>query len=139
LLMNAQAGPINGFNAYRKATGPCDRMAMSPTPGDGHFNLMLAGKTMLATPDSGYKLTSIGRTCMLVDGKGQYGDIGYPMSISDFIYRGQEIQTAHWNSQTNEGHMRMWLQPSYNESSGVVFYTRDFFIKPKSLRVRDRV
>jgi hypothetical protein len=138
LLLSAQVGPWSGYHAYRYAQGPCDRMGMSPTPGDGHFSLTLEGKLILCSPDSGYKLQSCGRTCMLVDGKGQYGDIGYPMSIPSFEQRGQEIEFGRFDPATQTSHTRFKLAPSYPEESGVLIYTRELILKGKTLTVRDR-
>ncbi len=138
LLLSAQVGPWSGYHAYRYAQGPCDRMGMSPTPGDGHFSLTLGGKLLLCSPDSGYKLQTIGRTCMLVDGKGQYGDIGYPMSIPSFEQRGQEIEFGRFDEATQTSHARFKLTPSYPDELGVLAYTRELILKGNTLTVRDR-
>jgi hypothetical protein len=138
LILSAQVGPWSGYHAYRYAQGPCDRMGMSPTPGDGHFSLTLDGKLILCSPDSGYKLTSIGRTCMLVDGKGQYGDIGYPMSIPSFEQQGQEIEFGRFDEASQTAHTRFKLAPSYTKDQGVLIYTRELILKGKTLTVRER-
>ena len=85
-------GPYCGFNADRRTYGACDRLGLAP--GKGHFVLQIDGVPLLCTPDSGYKLQSVTRTCLLIDGRGQYGDIGYPMSIPSKRHRGEQISNT---------------------------------------------
>ena len=40
VTLSVVCGPFAGYNAYRKAQGPCDRMSMAP--GAGHFTLSSA-------------------------------------------------------------------------------------------------
>ena len=126
-----RCGPWIGYHAYRHAPGPCDRMGTAP--GAGHFMLARGHKHLLATPESGYRLRSILRSCLLVDGKGQYGDIGYPMSIPSWLDRGEEIQFAQ------PGWVRLNLAPAYPAELQMAHYTRDFFIHPDRLVCRDHV
>jgi hypothetical protein len=129
--------PYAGYHAYRHATGPCDRMGAAP--GEGHFELRRGGTALLATPDSGYALQSAIRSCLLIDGKGQYGDIGYPMSIPSKIHRGEEIEYARWDEKTQAGAVRLHLTPAYPDAAKLANYTREFLITPRQIIVRDYV
>lgn len=137
--LSMQVGPSSGYHAYERAQGPCDRLAISPTPGDGHFTLTVGGKPLLATPDSGYRLSSSIRTCLLVDDCGQYGDIGYPMSIPSFAYQGQHIESVQQDPVSGVGDIKLNLQPSYPENLGVAAYTRAFYIAENKITVQDHV
>ena len=137
ITFSVRCGPWIGYHAYRQAQGPCDRMGIAP--GAGHFTLARGQNVLLATPDQGYKLRSIVRTCLLVDGKGQYGDIGYPMSIPSKLDRGEEIQFARWDEKTGTGWVRLNLAPAYPDEMGMASYTRDFHIYADRLVCRDRV
>lgn len=138
VTLSVRCGPFAGYNAYRKAQGPCDRMSMAP--GAGHFTLFLGADQRLASPDTGYSLTSAVRTCLLVDGRGQADDVGYPMSIPSRIDRGEEIVFARWDQATNTGWVRLNLAPAYPEDMGITVYTRDFLFYPgEKIICRDRV
>jgi hypothetical protein len=130
-------GPFSGFNAYQHAHWPCDRLGT--VPGEGHFLLAIEGVPLLCTPEISYKLQSISRTCLLIDGRGQYGDIGYPMSIPSKRHRGEQIREVRWDASANRGFVRLDLQPAYEESLGLTHYTRDFLFEPRRITVRDTV
>ncbi len=128
VTLTVRCAPFAGYHAYRQARGPCDRMSMSP--GAGHFTLALGAAMRLVTPDGGYKLQSALRTCLLVDSAGQYGDIGYPMSIPSKRDRGEEIVFARWNTEAQTGWIRLDLAPAYPEALGLTRYTRDLLLYP---------
>lgn len=138
VTLTVRCAPFAGYHAYRHARGPCDRMSMSP--GAGHFTLALGAAMRLVTPDGGYKLQSALRTCLLVDGAGQYGDIGYPMSIPAKRDRGEEIVFARWDAETQTGWIRLDLAPAYPDELGLASYTRDLLLYPgEKIICRDTV
>ncbi|MCX5661623.1 MAG: hypothetical protein NTW19_18250 [Planctomycetota bacterium] len=126
VVLAVRCGPWLGYHAQRKSPGPCDRMDMSI--GAGHFVVYLDGKPLLATPEGGYRLKTFLRSCLLVDGQGQVGDVGYPMSIPSFPHRGEEIETARLDAAGREGLIRLNLTRSYPASAGVAHYTRQFLV-----------
>lgn len=134
-----QCGPKLGYHAYRHAPGPCDRVGTQP--GDGHFTLRVGDRELLVSPDSRYSLRSNVRTCLLIDGQGQIGDIGYPMSIPSFIHPGQHISEFRWDETSGYGFVRLNLQPAYPEVLRLIRYTRDLhlFADQRKLIVRDQV
>ena len=134
-----RCGPWIGYHAYRSAQGPCDRMGMGVAPGAGHFMLARGHTHLLTSPDTGYKLRATVRSCLLVDGGGQYDDVGYPMSIPSKLDRGEEIQFAKWDDATQTGWVRLNLAPAYRDELQMAYYTRDFFIHPDRLVCRDQV
>jgi hypothetical protein len=138
VTLTVRCGTFAGYNAYRYAQGPCDRMGSAP--GAGHFTVTLGTAQRLMTPDSGYALTSALRTCLLVDGRGQDGDVGYPMSIPSLRDRGAEITFARWDAATHTGWIRLNLQPAYPDDLGLASYTRDLLLMPgREIVCRDRV
>ncbi len=136
LDFSLQCGPWCGYNAYRKATGPCDRMEVML--GKGHFTIALHGRPLILAAETGYRLSWQARNVMLVDEKGPAGDIGYPMSIPSYFYRGESIESADWNPETKTGRIRLNLQPAYPEETGMAAYTREFILLPgQSVLIRD--
>lgn len=124
LSLALRCGPWVGQHAWNAAPGPCDRMEVSLGP--GHFNLWLAGQSYLVSPDGGYRLRASVRNCLLIDDSGPYGDIGYPMSLPSWRWRGERIENAEWDEPSGTGMIRLNLQPAYAEEAGVVSYTREF-------------
>lgn len=130
-----RCGPWLGENAQRRATGPCDQMECRP--GMGHFTLFLHGEPVLASPESGYRLTSQTSSCLLIDGRGQIGDAGYPMSIPSQPHTGAKIESANWDA---TGQIRLNLQPSYPAELGVRQYVREFRLESgRRLVCRDHI
>ncbi|MHC4872208.1 MAG: hypothetical protein ACYTFY_10220 [Planctomycetota bacterium] len=138
LALALECGPNGGYTQYRNATGPCDRMGWIPDA--GHFTLKLDGKDLLCSPPGGYSLQTSLSSVLLIDGQGQIGDIGYPMSIPGKPYAGEEIESAVWHEDSHEGFVRLNLTPVYPEVAGLVRYTRDFLLNPDgSICCRDTV
>jgi hypothetical protein len=139
VTLSLRCGPWLGYHGYRQAQGPSDRLGLAP--GAGHFIVAIAGRPLLTTPDSGYRLHSALRSCLLIDGKGQRDDIGYPMSIPSKRHAGEEIQFARWDAATGIGWIRLNLAPVYPDDAGVVAYTRDFHVAAgqKQIVCRDAV
>lgn len=127
VTLTARCGPWLGYHAERVAKGPMDRMG--GTPGAGHFSVLIKGQSLLTTPEAAYSLRSAICTCLLINGKGQYGDIGYPMSIPDYRYRGEEIEVVYWDESSGSGVARFNLQPAYPDELGVAIYTRELIFK----------
>ena len=138
LTLCLTCGPWAGYNAYPKVRPETDRL--SGAPSQGHFVLYMDGEPRLVTPDAGYRLYSFLRSCMLVDGKGQRGDVGYPMSIPSYEHRGSRVVTTRWDPESGDGFVRLDLTPAYPEELDMLFYRRDFIIRGRGeLVVRDHV
>lgn len=133
-----RCGPYSGRHAYYASACSCDRLG--DAPGAGHFVLFLGGKPLLVTPDAGYRLNTFLRSCLLVDGRGQYGDVGYTMSIPRYPMRGEEIESVRWDAASRSGSVRLNLRPAYPEESGLALYTREFvFTGARRILCRDHV
>ncbi|MDF2718402.1 MAG: Heparinase II/III-like protein [Paenibacillus sp.] len=136
IVLSVKCGPSMGYNAYRRAAGPCDRLGLGPDA--GHFMIAVKGRPLLTTPDSGYSLQTGIRSCLLIDGAGQKDDIGYTMSVPSYRYAGEEIRTVHWDDANGSGRIRLDLTAAYPEPSGVTYYFREFIVeKGKPIVVRD--
>ncbi len=132
-----RCGPTNGHHAETTMTGPCDLMAF--TPDSGHFILARGNRPLLTTPDFGYCLHTAFRSCLLIDEKGQNGDVGYPMSIPSQPYRGGRIDTIRWDEAQAQLQVRLNLAVAYPPELGVAFYVREFTINTRGLWVQDEV
>jgi hypothetical protein len=137
IVFTTECGPWLGYHAYPIATNPCDRMVMSV--GAGHFILRRGATQLLTSAASGYALHTFTKSCLLIDNKGQYGDIGYPMSIPSMPHRGHAIESTRWDEATQTGIVRLHLTPAYPEEAGLAHYTREFLFAPRQLTVRDHV
>ncbi|MFH0964258.1 MAG: hypothetical protein V2A58_09630, partial [Planctomycetota bacterium] len=138
IVLALRYGLLCTRSAYRRTRCPCDRLA--DAPGAGHFALFVDGVPLLVTPDGGYRLHSSLRSCMLVDGKGQYGDVGYPMSIPDARKALEEVECLQWDDGRAEGRVRLNLRPAYPEELDLSHYTREFVITGgRRLICRDEV
>ncbi len=126
IIFSVRCGPWCGYNAYRKAPGPCDRMGLAP--GSGHFVLEIQGQPFLVEPEEGYRLHSNLRSCLLIDGTGQEGDIGYPMSIPGQFHHGEEIRRVEWRKEDSVAEVSLNLAPAYPKKAGVLHYSRDFIV-----------
>ncbi len=104
-LAVVKCGPCTSHNAYANATGNTDRLGFAPL--SGHFVYLHQGTRILSTADGGYRMyTGLGNT-MLVDGQGQRGDEGMPMSHPDMAYYGEAID------RTLDDGVSMNLTPAY--------------------------
>lgn len=138
VLLAAQVGPICGRTGYRNAPGPCDRLGGAP--GAGHFTLSIDGVPLLCSPEPGYRLKTFLRSVLLIDDEGQFGDIGYPMSIPSWKDRGESVEFARFDEATGRGRVRLDLAPAYAERTGVLHYSREFLVGPEpEVIVRDHV
>jgi hypothetical protein len=126
------------YSAHQRVTCVCDRLAISIFP--GHFDLYVGTTPMVVKAAGAYRLDSFLGNTLLVDGKGQYGDIGYPMSLSGYRYRGDRVQKVRWDEKTGHGFIRLELHPAYPEELGMVQYIRDIIVFPeKKIICRDFV
>ncbi len=137
-VLSVKCGPYASHTGESRATCPCD--LLGEAPGAGHFSLVIDGIPLLATPDGGYRLKTFLRSVLLVDDRGQHGDVGYPMSIPSWRHRGERIEVARFDEDTGRGLIRLDLQPAYDGELGLLVYTREFELCPRRrLVVRDRV
>ena len=138
LRFEVQCGPWLGQHAYAQSDNPCDRMCIQVGPGS--FTLGVGESEAVVHPDSRYALNTATRNSLLIDGRGQIGDIGYPMSIPAWIWRGERITAIRHDAATGHFHARLDLAPLYPPESGVITYTRDFLFTPGGpLLCRDRL
>ncbi|MFW6061034.1 MAG: hypothetical protein ACODAQ_12710, partial [Phycisphaeraceae bacterium] len=138
VVVSLQCGPPVSYHADRAARGPCDRLGGAPRA--GHFALFLGGEPMLATPVAGYRLHTFLGSCMLVDGQGQIGDIGYPMSIPSWVHPGHHIRAVRWDENAQRGIVQLDLAPAYPDELGVAFYVRELvFNGERRIVCRDHV
>jgi len=138
LRLEFQCGPWLGYHAYSKSDSPCDRMTMQVGPGS--FTLRVENKETIVHPDSNYALRSNTRNSLLINGSGQYGDIGYPMSLPSWRWRGEQLATLRANEASGELFARMDLAPLYPEAVGLLVYTRDLILTEEGMLIcRDRV
>jgi hypothetical protein len=138
VTLSLHSGPSCGYNAYRRARGPCDRMEMIMGP--GHFIVARHDKALLVTPDGGYRLKAFTRSCLALDGQNPHGDIGYPMSIPSFRHPGDEIEGVAWDKATGSGFIRLELTPAWPESAGLASYSREFLLEEgRRIVCRDKV
>ena len=108
----------------RQTELPCDRL--NGAPREGHFIIYKNTEPILSSPASGYRLNSKLGSCMLVDDQGQYGDIGYPMSIPSWKYRDARIVAASWNEKSGTGAVELKLHPAYPKKARMIRYMRTF-------------
>ena len=139
VTLSVKCGAPSSHSAHRKAQGPCDRLLYSV--GVGHFVLASGAHAVLNSPDTGYRLTAAQRSCLLIDGSGPHGDVGYPMSIPSWRHRGEEALFARWDEAREEGWIRLDLRPAYQDGLGMLRYHRDFILSPRLRQVvcRDQV
>lgn len=134
----AQCGPFSGYKNYSRLSGPCDRMSGSPLA--GHFSVLIGEKPMLATVEGSYRLSSSFGSTLLIDGRGQIGDIGYPMSIPSEPWHGESIRATRWDPATGAGFAELDLKPAYPQEAGIIVYTRAFhFQRNGGMICRDHV
>jgi hypothetical protein len=138
VVLSVKSGPPLGYNAYRRADGPCDRLGLGPDA--GHFMIAVKGRPLLVTPDGGYRLSTDIRSCLLIGGNGQRDNIGYPMSVPSYRYAGEDIRSASWSEAAERGRIRLDLAAAYPDEAGIAVYKREFFVeKGKPIRMRDHI
>lgn len=138
IVLSIKSGPSMGYNAYRRADGPCDRLGLGPDA--GHFMVAVKGRPLLVSPDTGYRLSTEIRSCLLIGGKGQKDDIGYTMSVPSYRYAGEDIRSVEWDEGAGKGRIRLDLAAAYPEEAGVAAYTREFWVETgKTVRIRDHI
>jgi len=105
-------------------------------PMEGHFALHLNGKAMVLTAEGGYRMSSDLGNSLLIDGRGGYGDISYPMGVPIMRTDAHFIEATHFDSAEERGYVRLNLGGLYPDAN-LDFYVREFFLSPDGLRVRD--
>jgi hypothetical protein len=88
-LLIAHCGPPVAHSSYPKLTCCNDRIVATPL--SGNFIFSHEGRPIIRTAEGTYRQESAIGNVLLVDGKGQKGDIGIPMCYPDFPYEGQSI------------------------------------------------
>lgn len=130
-----RAGSWTSIHANRAAPGPCDRMTVELAA--GHFQLMLRGHRVFVSPDTGYAIRAILRSGLWIDGRGQSGDIGYPMSIPASALDHGRVQAVEPDSEGHGRRAMLDLARSYDDDLGVLRYERSFEITPEHLVITD--
>lgn len=108
-------------------------------PSAGAFSVAVGREPLIQNAEGGYRSASQLSNVLLIDGQGQYGDCGYPMSVPIRTWQGQRIDVFQPNETGDRGMARMQLGPAYPEMLGVLRYERTFEFAPDTLRVRDVV
>jgi hypothetical protein len=112
---------------------------MIRNPSDGHVTVCVRGVPLIQNAEGGYRSGANLGNALLIDGKGQYGDCAYPMSVPMRRWRGQRIEFCRVNPDGRSGSARVNLGPAYPDEAGVLRYTRDIEFEPDRLRIRDTV
>ena len=112
---------------------------MMHNPSAGQFTVGVGGEALIQCAESGYRTQSRLANVLLADGKGQYGDVDYTMAVPMERWRGQRIQTWRYDTETENGFVRMNLAPAYPDELELLTYTRDFYFAHGELLVRDTV
>jgi hypothetical protein len=137
IIFEVRCGPRVGYHAEHHLICPCD--LSGSVPAEGHFTVHRGKDELIVAPDSGYALWTQTRNSLLIDGKGQHGDIGYPMSIPSKRHRGETIEHVDWVESTQTGLVRLNLTPAYDEETTLAHYTREFLFTPHDITIRDHV
>lgn len=134
-----RAGPVGGYHAFAHASGPCDRLGGPPT--EGHFRLARRGRPLFASPASPYFLHSGTGSILSINGRGQVGDIGYPMSLPAWNGPWGEIRLAQWEPREGRARIVVDLSRVYPPECGLLAYTREWVLEETSdsLRIIDRL
>ncbi len=125
----AVCGPPGGHSAHRNATSPCDRAYLAPMA--GHFILLDGDQLILRTAEGGYQMKTELGNVLLVNGGGQNGDIGMPMSYPDVEWSGEGFMQAE-----TQPAICCDLKPAY---AGMAAYTREIFFRNHEFFLRDEV
>ncbi|MCK5844068.1 MAG: heparinase II/III family protein, partial [Victivallales bacterium] len=108
-------------------------------PSSGAFSVAVGDEVLIQNAESGYRTGSELGNVLLVDGRGQIGDVGYPMGVPMRRWRGDRIQSWRTAEDGDGGFARLLLTAAYPDESGVLRYTRDFHFDGASTRVVDTV
>lgn len=106
-LLIAHCGPPVAHSSQSKLTCCNDRMVAAPL--SGNFLYIHDGRKVLHTAEGGYRQESAVGNVLLVDGQGQKGDKGMPMSYPNFPDHGESILGVDADSG-----VRMDLTPAYD-------------------------
>lgn len=128
-IVVTHCGPPVSTTSYARATCCCDRMVIAPA--SGNFAYVHKGRLVFHTAEGGYRMTTDIANALMVDGRGQKGDIGMPMSYPEFKYHGEKILDV-----ADTG-VLMDLAPAYG---GLAAYTRRVSLTPAGdLEIEDTV
>lgn len=107
--------------------------------GRGHFHCTRDGEVIFGTPLSPYRLSAETRTCLLVNGKGQRGDIGYPMSLPAEVNLPPTTVCRQDTTCRRTLDLEIDLAAHYPEKAAVLEYSRRFSFRPGGLTILDRI
>lgn len=125
------------LQAHKDLHNPCDRNTAMPF--EGHFTVHLAGHCLVQTAEGGYQMRSDLSNVLLIDGKGGWEDQNYAMGIPGITLRDVAIATHRFDTQSQQGYMRLNLAAMHDRDLGVVRYTRELFFSPVGMRCQDVV
>ena len=125
ILFSSRLGNSNSRTSWRYAPGPCDRISFAPIA--GNFAIARHGKPLIQTAEGGYSMRSEIANVLLVDGKGQRGDLGFAMGYPDAPCGDERIEDARLDAPDGTGYLRMQLAPAYDHLQS---YTREWFFEP---------
>lgn len=135
VVMRCVAPPA--ISSATRTNCPCDRAVDAPV--EGHFTVAVGNQTLLLTAEGGYRQRSSLGSTLLIDSKGQYGDLDYAMGVPNMPLRTHCIETARYDEQTGRAYVRMKLHPAYPREARLLHYTREFVLEPRGMLVRDVV
>jgi hypothetical protein len=138
MTWSVQCGPPDGYSMWPKTVCPCD--CLDGAPATGHFTINLGGAATIGSTENSYRLRTNAGNTLLVDGRGQRDDVGYPMSVPRQPYHGAHIACARWDDQAQRGTVTLDLTPAYDEALGIAQYQRQFrFEAGRRMIVRDQI
>ncbi len=91
-LLVAHCGPPIAHSSLGKLSCCNDRLISSHL--SGNFIYLHGGRLVFCTAEGGYRQESATGNLLLLDGHGQRGDIGIPMSYPDAVYYGEAMQSV---------------------------------------------
>lgn len=125
------------FHALGTDLTGTDQMFLNPSV--GNFSAAIGAEPLIQCGEVGYRSGTRLANVLLIDGQGQYGDVGYTMGVPLRVWRGQRIQRCVTDPDGQRGFARLNLAPAYPDALEVLTYTRDFRFEPERLCVRDTV
>lgn len=127
ITVSLRLAPGNGHHSSSQCDCPCD-MIDEALPGAGHFIVFHGRDELLTTPPWGYRAHSCLRSVMLINHRGQIGDVGYPMGVRMRNHPNISVSNVQWDAGDLSGIIRLDLTAAYPVSVGLRHYERQLHI-----------
>jgi Domain of unknown function (DUF4962) len=138
LQVSARCFPMTAsFHATGTDQTGSDNIMLNPDA--GAFSVSVGVTGLIQSIGAGYRAGSHLSNVALIDGQGQIGDIGSPMSLNLDRWTGARIQQCTTSDCGRTGRARINLAPAYPAELGVRTYTRDLEFLEDLVRVRDTI